>query len=343
MGFAEGTPLEVFMARLKGEESGKRVVTFLHLPFAQTPATGSIHDAKVPWLGAVCPESPPIILKKNIYLSAQGLSCSMWDLVPWPGIKPRPLHWEHGVLATGPRGKSLTVGFESYLSHLLTLCRCSVAQLCPTLCDLTDCSMPGFPVLHHLLEFAQTHVHWVSDAINQLALCRPLLLLPSVFPSIRIFSTDSALCIRWPKYWSFSFSISPSNEHWGFISFRTDFGLISLLSKGLSRVFSSTIVWKRDFFGAQPSSWSNSHMTTGKIIALTIWIFVGKVMPLLFNILSRCVIAFLARSKPLWISWLKLTSAVILQPKKIKRSIVSLVFPSICHEVMGPDAMILDF
>ena len=129
-------------------------------------------------------------------------------------------------------------------------------------------------------------------------------------------------------------------------------GLISLLFKWLSRVFSSTIVWKCEFFGAQSSSWSNSHMTAGKIIALTIWVVVGKVMPLFFNILSRCVIALLARSQHLWISWLKLPSAVIMQPKKIKSSTfyfsTSTFFPhffppSICHEVMGPDAMILVF
>ena len=95
-----------------------------------------------------------------------------------------------------------------------------LAKSCPTLCDPKDCSMPGFPVLCYLLEFTQTHVHWVSDAIQPSHLCHPLLLLPSIFPSIRVFSNESALCIRWPKYWSFSFNISPSNEHPGLISFR---------------------------------------------------------------------------------------------------------------------------
>ena len=98
----------------------------------------------------------------------------------------------------------------------------SVTLSCPTLCDSIDCSTPGFSVLHHLPEFAQTLVHWVNDAIQPLGLCHPLLLLPSIFPSIRVFSNESALRIRWPKYWSFSFSISPSNEYSGLISSRTD-------------------------------------------------------------------------------------------------------------------------
>ena len=118
---------------------------------------------------------------------------------------------------------------------------------------------------------------------NHLILCRPLLLPPSIFPSKRVFSNESVLCIRRPKYWSFSFSISPSNEYSGFISFRIDW-LISLQSKGLLRVFSNTTVQKHQFFSAKLSSWSNSHpyMTTGKTIALTRWTFVGKVMSLLF-------------------------------------------------------------
>ena len=99
---------------------------------------------------------------------------------------------------------------------------CSAAQSCPTLCDPVGCSTPGLPVLHHLLEFAQTHVHESVTPSNHLTLCCPLLLLPSVFPSIRIFSSESALRISWPKYWSFSFSISPSNEYSGLKSFRID-------------------------------------------------------------------------------------------------------------------------
>ena len=141
----------------------------------------------------------------------------------------------------------------------------SVAQLCPTRCDPTEFSTPDLPVHHQLLEFAQTHVHWVGDAIQP---SHPLLLPPSISPNIRVFSNESALHIRWPKYWSFSFNIIPSNEHSGPISLRMDrFPLgwtswVSLQSKGLSRVFSNTAVQKHQFFSAQPSSQSNSHIHT---------------------------------------------------------------------------------
>ena len=132
---------------------------------------------------------------------------------------------------------------------------------------------------------------------SHLILCQSLLLLPSILPSIRVFSNESVLCIKWPNYWSFSFSISPSNEYSGLIPFKTDC-LISLFSKGLSRVFSSTAVQKHQSFGAQLSLLSNSHpyMTTGKTMALTIQTFVSKVMSLLFSTLSTFVIAFLPRS-----------------------------------------------
>ena len=179
---------------------------------------------------------------------------------------------------------------------------------------------------------------------NHLILCRPLLFAPSILPSIRVFSNDSVLHIRWPQYWSFSFNISPSNDYPGLISFRMDW-LSSVQSKGLSRVFSNTTVQKHQFFGTQLSLFQLSHpyMTTGKTIALTRWTFVGKVMSLLFNMLSRLVITFLSRIKHLWISWLQSPSAVILEPPKIKSVTVPIVSPTICHEVMGPDAMILDF
>ena len=139
----------------------------------------------------------------------------------------------------------------------------SVTQSCPTLCSLMNCSMPGLPVHHQLPEFTETHVHLVGDAFQPLILCHPLLLLPSITPSIRVFSNESTLHMRWPKYWSFSFSIISSKEIPGLISWT---GWISLQSKGLSRVFSNTTVQKHQFFGAQPSSQSNSHpyMTTGK-------------------------------------------------------------------------------
>ena len=141
--------------------------------------------------------------------------------------------------------------FHQYQSIVRLSCCCSVAQLWPTLCDAMDCSTPGFPVFHSLLEFAQTHVHCVSDAIPPSPLL-PLLLLPSLFPSIGSFLVSWALCIRWPKYWSFSFSISPSNEYPGLISFRMDwFDLLAI--QGLSRVFFNTTVQKHQFFVTQPS------------------------------------------------------------------------------------------
>ena len=153
---------------------------------------------------------------------------------------------------------------------------------------------------------------------NHFILCHPLLLLPSVLPSIRVFSNESPLCMTWPKYWSFSFRISPSNEYSGLISFRMDW-LDFLAVQGLSRVFSNTTVqkhhsWVLTFLYSPPLT---SYMTTGKTIALTRWTFVGKVMSLLFNMLSKLVLAFLRRSKHLLISWLQLPSAVILEPPKI--------------------------
>ena len=160
---------------------------------------------------------------------------------------------------------------------------------------------------------------------NRLIVCRPRLLLPSIFPSIRVFSSESAL--RWPKYWSFSFYISPSNEHPGLISFRMDW--LDLLAvqgtlKSLLQHHSSkaSILWCSAFFTVQLS---HPYMTIGKNIALTRWTFVGKVMSLLFNMLSRLVTAFLPRSMLLLISWLQSPSAVILEPKKIKSVTVSIV------------------
>ena len=136
--------------------------------------------------------------------------------------------------------------------HLLLGRKFSSVESCPILCDPMDCSMPGFPVPHQLQEFTQTHVHCGSDGSNHLILCHPLLLPPSIFPSIRVFSNVLVLRIRCPKYWSFSFSISPSNEYSGLISS----GLISLQSNGLSRVFSSVTIPKHQFFGAESSLWS---------------------------------------------------------------------------------------
>ena len=180
---------------------------------------------------------------------------------------------------------------------------------------------------------------------NHLILCRPLLLLPSIFPSIRVFSNESTLCIRWPKYWSFSFNISPSSEHPGLISFRMDWldlpavqgTLKSLLQHHSSK---ASILRHSAFFTVQLS---HPYMTTGKTIALTRWTFVDKIMSLLFSMLSRLVITFLPRSKRLLTSWLQSPSALILEPRKIKSATVSTISPSICHEVMGLDAKILVF
>ena len=176
---------------------------------------------------------------------------------------------------------------------------------------------------------------------NHLILYRPLLLLPSIFTSIRVFSSESILCITRPRYRSFSFTISLSNEYSGLISFRTDW--LELLAvqgilKSLLQHHSSkaSILWHSTFFIVQLS---HLHMTTGKTIALTRWTFVGKVMPLLFNMLSRLVIAFLSRSKRLLISWLQSPPTVILEPKKITSVTVFIISTSICHAVMGPDAM----
>ena len=214
------------------------------------------------------------------------------------------------------------------------------------LCDPMNHSTPDLPVNHQLPASTQTHVHRVSDATsNHLILCHPLLCLPSIFPIIRVFSNESALCIRWTKYWSFSFNISPSKEHPGLTSFRMDWldvlavqgTLKSLLQHHSSK---ASILQRSAFFIVQLS---HPYMTTGKTIALTRWTFVGKVMSLLFNMLSRLVITFLPRSKHLLISWPQSPSAVILEPQKIKSDTVSTVSLSISHEVMGPDAMIFVF
>ena len=175
---------------------------------------------------------------------------------------------------------------------------------------------------------------------SHLILCHSLLLLSPIPPSIRVFSNESTLRMRWPKYWSFSFSIIPSKEIPGLISFRMDW--LDLLAvqgtlKSLLQHHSAkaSILWRSAFFTVQLSP---PYMTTGKTIALTRRTFVGKVMSLLLNMLSRLVRTFLPRSKRLWISWLQSPSAVILEPRKIKSDTVS---PSISHEVMGPDAMTL--
>ena len=220
-----------------------------------------------------------------------------------------------------------------------------VAQSCPTFCNPMNHSTPGLPVHHQLPEFTQTHVHRVSEAI-QPSHPRSSPSPPAPNPSqYQSFSNESTLCMRWPKYWSFSFSIIPSKKIPGLISFRMDW--LDLLAvqgtlKSLHQHHSSkaSILWHSAFFTVQLS---HPYMTTGKTIALTRRTFVGKVMSLLLNMLSRLVITFLPRSKCLLISWLQSPSAVILEPPKIKSDIVSTVSLSISHEVMGPDAMIFVF
>ena len=207
-----------------------------------------------------------------------------------------------------------------------------------------DCSIQAFPVHHQLPELTQTHVYRVMPS-NHLIFCYPLLLLIPVPPSIRVFSKESTLYMRWPKYWSFSFSISPSNEHSGLILERIDWlhllavqgTLESLLQHHSSK---ASFLLRSAFFIVQLS---HPYMTTGKTIALTKRTFVGKVMSLLFNMLSRLVIAFFPRSKLLLISWLQSPSEVILEPKKIKFATVSTFFQSICHEVMDDGTGCHDF
>ena len=181
---------------------------------------------------------------------------------------------------------------------------------------------------------------------NHFILCHALLLLPSIFLSIRVFSNESALHMRWPKYWSFSFSISPSNEHPGLISFRMDqldlFAVQGTLKSLLQRNTSKASILRHSaLFTVQLS---HLYMTTGKTIALTRRTFVGKVMSLLLNMLSRLVITFLPRSKCLLISWLQsITICSDFGAQKNEVSHCFHCFPSICHEVMGRDAMILVF
>ena len=203
-----------------------------------------------------------------------------------------------------------------------------VTQSCLTLCNPINCSIPGFLVHHQLLELAQTQAYWVSDAIQPSHTQSS----PSPafnFPSISDFSNESDLCIRWLKYGSFSFSISPSNEQSGLISFRIHlFGLLAVQGnlKGLLQHHSSktSVLQCSAFFMVKCSL---PYMTSGKTIALTRWAFVGKVMSLLFNMLSSLIIAFLPRSKHLLISWLQLPSVVILELQKESLS----MFPLIPH------------
>ena len=205
----------------------------------------------------------------------------------------------------------------------------SVTQSCLTLCDTMDFSTPGFPVHHQLLKFVQIHVHQGGDAIQP---SHPLLSPSppaSIFPSIRVFSNESVVLIRWPKYWSFSFSISPSNAYSGMISFRIDWLDFLAVQGTLENLFQhhrsrASVLHHSALFTVQLSY---PCMIIGKTIALTRWTFVGKVVSLLFNMLPRLVITFLSRSKHVLISWLQSPSAVILEPPKINT--VPTVSPSI--------------
>ena len=225
------------------------------------------------------------------------------------------------------------------LAFLSSIQFSSVTQSCLTLRDPVDCSTLGFPVYHQLPELSQTHVHWVGDAIQP---SHPLSsLLPSIFPSSRVFSKESVLRVRWPKYWSFSFSISPSNEYWGLISLRMDW-LDLLAHQGTVKSFlqhrssKALILCCSAFFIVQLS---HPYINNGKTIALARPTFVSKVMSLLFNTLSSLVITFLPRSKHLLIWWLQSPSAVILESPKIKSprkldSILWFIQPGILHVVL---------
>ena len=219
----------------------------------------------------------------------------------------------------------------------------SVAQSRSTLCSPMDCSMPGFPVHHQLPQLAQTHVHWVSDAIQPPHPLSSPSLLPLIFPSIRIQWVSSAHQVAKVL----EFQLQHLSFQWIFkIDFLQDGLVWSPCSPGILKSLlqhhssKASILWCSVFFIVQLS---HPYMTTGKTIALTRWIFVSKVISLLFNKLSRLATAFLPRSKRLLASWLQLSSVVILEPKKIKCLTVFIVSPSICHEAIGPDVMILVF
>ena len=238
-----------------------------------------------------------------------------WYIYPLPlSLHPTPLG-HHRAQSWAP----CTIQQLPSSCLFTTLCCCSLAQSCPALYNPMDCSMPGFLDLQYLSEFAQTHVHWVSDTSQPFHPLSPLLLLPSIFtaseacPMSQLFTSGGQSSGA-----SASASVLPMNIQGWFPLGLT--GLISLMSKGLSRVFSNTTVQKHQFFGTWLSFWTNSYTRTWvleKIISLTVQIFVSKMMSQLFNMLSRFIMAFLPKSKHLLISWLQSPSTVILEPKKI--------------------------
>ena len=268
----------------------------------------------IPWIMSPVPDS--LITSSNaFYIHPFIPPPSSFFFFSWPGqvlhlwiiVTFSSNHPQWWPLGANQKLKSLRESKRRLCSSSGLLSQfSSVTQSRQTLCDPMDCSMPSFPVHHQLTELTQILVHRVGDAIQPSHPLLSILLPPSIFPSIRVFSSESILCIRWPKYWSFSFSLSPSNEYSGLISFRMDWldllpvqgTFTNLLQHHSSK---ASIFWCSAFFIVQLS---HSYMTTGKTIALTKQTFVGKVMPLLFNMLSRLVIAFLPRSKHLLISWL---------------------------------------
>ena len=259
-----------------------------------------------------------------------------WVAISFSRGSSRPRGWTHisCVSCTGRQipYHQLHLGIP-HISYSLWLFSHSVMSNSETPRTAARQASLSFTISRSLLKLISTESVMPS---NHLILCHPLLLLPSVFPTMRVFSGELALRIRWPKYWTFSFSISPSNEYSGFISLRIDwFDLLAVQEtlKSLLQHHSSkaSILRCSAFFIVQLSY---PYMTAGKTIALTRRTFVGRVMSLLCNMLSRFVTAFLPRSKYLLISWLQSPSAVIWGPKKIKSVTVSTVFSSLCHEVV---------
>ena len=225
-----------------------------------------------------------------------------------------------------------------YICIYLYVCCWSISKSCLTLCNHMDQALLSFRITRSLFKSMSTESVMLS---NHFILYCSLLWL-SVFPRIRVFPNESILCIRWPKYWSFSFSITPSNEYSGLISFRINwFDILAVQGTPKSllqhHTLKASVLWGSAFFMVQLY---HPYVTTDKV-SLTIQTFVSKMMSLLFNMLSRFVIAFLPKLKHLLISWLWSPFAVILEPKKTKTVTVSTFSPSIFHEVMGPDVMTL--
>ena len=262
------------------------------------------HKMITRWLGAQMPFWNLPFVTKNCKAPAL-----YWVPVTWVLLEKIYVHMKRWKLH--PQGRAFTVKCTAESSQFS-----SITQSCLILCDPWTAAQPASLSITNSWSLLKLISIESVMLYNHLILCRLLLLLPSIFPTIRVFSNESVLHIRWPKYWSLSFSISPSSEYSGMISFRMDWlylhavqgTLKSLLQHHSSKasVFQCSV-----FFIVQLS---HPYMTTGKTIALTRWTFVGKVMSLLFNMLSRLVITFLQRSKHLLISWLQSPSAVILEP-----------------------------